>query len=404
MVTIKPSNILSTLRRTIFFISLPFFILGLLLPIYGKQIGASVVEIGLFFSAFSLMTVILRPVVGWGLDRFGRRGFFLAGVGGYAVTMIGFAFIDRAAGIILARILQGIASSFLWISASVIVADTANEAERGVAFGRITQASSQGSIVGVFLGFTILNIHLSIPGWGTTMESWMLLFLVYGAVTLYALFLGLRGLPETKPPVNPHDATRIHWSQTWVLLLLVTLVTGASAAMLSPILIIYLQDKLNVGVETLSWAFLPSGLVWAFLPARLGKLADRFGRKPLMLLGLSAAAVSSFFIPAVGSVIGLAILWAVQAACYAAGDPAEQALVVDLTGKNQRGRAFGFYVMCADLGATIGPFVGAWLYQYYGTAAPFYANGIILALCALVLLIFLKIPSKSPAGEKLATG
>jgi len=56
--------ILFTLRRTIFLISMPFFILGLMLPIYGKQIGASVVEIGLFFLVFSLMTVILRPVVG----------------------------------------------------------------------------------------------------------------------------------------------------------------------------------------------------------------------------------------------------------------------------------------------------------------------------------------------------
>lgn len=50
-------------------VSMPFFILGLMLPVYGKQIGASVVEIGLFFSAFSLVTVLLRPLVGWGLDH-----------------------------------------------------------------------------------------------------------------------------------------------------------------------------------------------------------------------------------------------------------------------------------------------------------------------------------------------
>jgi predicted MFS family arabinose efflux permease len=53
----------------------------------------------------------------------------------------------------------------------------------------------------------------------------------------------------------------------------------------------------------------------------------------------------------------------------------------------------GLYVMCADLGATIGPLGGAWLYQTYGAPAPFYANGIILALCALVLAAFLKVPS-----------
>ena len=100
---------------------------------------------------------------------------------------------------------------------------------------------------------------------------------------------------------------------------------------------------------------------------------------------------SAFFIPALGSVIALAALWAFQAACYAAGDPAEQALIADLTGRNQRGRAYGLYVMFADLGATIGPLGGAWLYQTYGQAIPFSANGIILALCAGILWLFLKI-------------
>ena len=243
---------LAVLRRTIFLISMPFFILGLMLPVYGKEIGASAVEIGLFFSVFSLMTVLVRPLVGWGLDRFGRRGFFLAGLGGYALTMISFAFIDQTAGILLARIFQGISSSLLWLSVSAITADLAGAEQRGVAFGRVAQASNQGAIAGTTLGFVLLNARLSLSGQVVQLGSWMLLFLVYGAINLYALFLGLRGLPETKPVAGAADATPIRWSQTWVLLLLVTLVTGAAAAMLSPILIIFLQEKLGIGIETLS--------------------------------------------------------------------------------------------------------------------------------------------------------
>jgi MFS family permease len=329
------------------------------------------------------------------LDRFGRRGFFLAGVVGYAITMFSFALIKQSAGIVLARIIQGIASSLLWLSVSAITADMAGEQERGVTFGRVTQASSQGAIVGTTLGFVLLNARISINDGVTYLGSWMLLFLVYGIVNLYALFLAWRHLPETRPVTTKVVSTPIHWSQTWVLLLLVTLVTGASAAMLSPILVIFLQDKLGFEVEVLAYAFLPAAFVWALLPAQLGKLADRFGRKPMMLLGLGAAAASSFVIPAVASVIWLAILWAFQAACYAAGDPAEQALVADLTGRDQRGRAYGFYVMCADLGAAIGPLGGAWLYQTYGAGMPFYINGLILALSTVVLGAFLKIKKPS---------
>jgi hypothetical protein len=38
----------ATLERSIFFISWPFFMLTLLLPVYGREIGAEVVEIGLY--------------------------------------------------------------------------------------------------------------------------------------------------------------------------------------------------------------------------------------------------------------------------------------------------------------------------------------------------------------------
>jgi MFS family permease len=131
----------------------------------------------------------------------------------------------------------------------------------------------------------------------------------------------------------------------------------------------------------------------------------------MMILGLAMAAVTSVIIPALSSVIAFALLWALQALCYAAGDPAEQALVADLTGGDQRGRAYGLYAMAADLGATIGPVGGAWLYQTVGARAPFYANGIVLALCALVLGLWLRVPGVSrgtrgsvapgagPAGE-----
>ncbi len=116
-----------------------------------------------------------------------------------------------------------------------------------------------------------------------------------------------------------------------------------------------------------------------------------------MVLGLAMAAISSFVVPFLTSVVGFAVLWALQALCYAAGDPAEQALVADLTGGDQRGRAYGIYAMAADLGATIGPLGGAWLYAQVGASMPFYANGLILAVCAVLLALLLQVPARVAA-------
>jgi MFS transporter, DHA1 family, multidrug resistance protein len=388
-VSVLRDRVFSALRQSIFLVSLPFPILGFVLPIYGKEIGASAVEIGLFFSTFALMTVLLRPIVGVALDRLGRKPFLLAGIAGYATTMVAFAFMAQVWGIVAARTLQGVASAFMWLAARAIVADVAAEDDRGRSFGNIDQVSSQGGMLGTFIGFTVLM-------WQGIEHGWQPLFLGYAAASLIGFYLAWRQMPETNPAFHATPGAapdRIVWSRTWILLLLVTLITGAAWALTSPILMIFLQEKMNTDVADLAWAFLPSALVWAFLPGRLGGLADRFGRKPLMLLGLAVASVTSFAVPHLTSLAQFAVLWAVLALAYAAGDPAEQALVADLTGRDQRGRAFGIYTLAAGLGATIGPLVGGWLYDSFGKGTPFYATAVVLAVNLVILAIWLKVPA-----------
>jgi MFS family permease len=381
---------LRALRRSIFLVALPFGMLTFVLPIYGLEIGASAVQIGLFFTAFSLVLVVLRPLVGAGLDRFGRRPFLIAGLAGYALTMLIFALSRSVAAIVAARAVQGVASSLLWLSAYAIIADSAERDERGQAFGRVTMSAGQGGIVGTFVGMGVV-IELGIT------RGWPPLFAAFSAAAAVSAVLALFSLSESRRPSAKRETLPIRWTRPWALLLLVTLVTGAAWAMISPVLMIYLQEKLNAHVADLALAFLPAALVAATLPARLGRLTDRFGRKPLMLVGLAGAAITSLLIPVVPDLIGLALLWAFQAACYAAGDPAEQALVADLTGGDQRGRAYGMYAAASDLGMALGPLAGGWLYQQAGPGAPFIANAVMLALCALILVVWLKVPEPAEA-------
>ncbi len=394
-----PTPGLKTLQTAIFFVSQPFFIMGLLLPIYGKGMGANAVEIGLIFSAFSIMTILMRPVVGWALDHFGRRPFFVMGMLAYALTMVAFAFSEQVWSMVAARFLQGAASAFTWLAANAIIADMTTESNRARAFGGLAQASSRGSIIGAFLTFTLYNAQPLVESLGEAGIKEML-FLAFAGFSLVAFFIALLRLPETNRHISNEPRQPIVWSRAWFLLLLVTLVTAAAWSMTSPILILFLQDKLQLGIDVIAWAFLPSGLIWATLPSQLGRLADRFGRKPLMILGLVVSALTMFILPSLTSILGLAILWSVLALCFAAGDPAEQALVAELTGSDQHGQAYGFYVMASDIGAALGPLGGGWLYDNINSSAPFVANGVILALCGLVLFFFLHIPRTVQVGVK----
>lgn len=395
------SKVMNVMESSFFFLSLPFFIMGLILPIYGKELGASGLEIGVIFSAFSVMTILMRPVVGWALDRFGRRPFYVAGMIGYALTMVAFAFSDGIWGMVVARLLQGLSSACAWLSASAIIADISGVENRAQLFGRQAQASSRGSILGAFLSFSIFGADININMAGSKFNAWQLSFFIFALGALVAFWIALRGMPETNPNRVRTKPAPIAWSRAWILLMLVTLVTATAWMMTSPILILFLMDRLNADAGAIGWAFLPSGLIWAMLPSQLGRLADRFGRKPLMVLGLVVSAGTMFILPGLTSVLGLAILWAVLALCFAAGDPAEQALVADLTSNDQRGRAYGLYVMASDIGAALGPLGGGWLYDTISPASPFQVTGAILTMCALALLAFLKIPKPIQAETSL---
>jgi MFS family permease len=386
---------LKALKPAIFLISLPLGILSFILPVYGAELGADAVQIGLFFSVFSLALVLLRPLVGAGLDRYGRRPFVLVGLAGYTLSMLVFALWVEVWGVIVARVVQGVAAACLWLAVRAITADVTPAGQRGRAFGGIEQVRSQGSMLGIFVAIALLMSVVEVG------NPWPVLFGGYGAAGLAALLVAARGLPETTVAASAASEARarrpLPRSRAWTLLLWIAAVTGASGASVGPIVLFFLQDRLGATTAQVGYAYLPAVLITAFLSTPLGTLADRFGRKPLMLLGMAVAAASSFLVPGLSTLVALAALQALQALSTAASSPAEQSLVADLTGGDQRGRAYGVYALAGGLGATVGPLVGGWLYEHVSPTAPFYANGIVLAVSVIVLWALLQVP-RAPAG------
>jgi len=173
----------------------------------------------------------------------------------------------------------------------------------------------------------------------------------------------------------------------------IVLVTGASGAMVWPMLVIFLQDTLHAEANGIAFAYLPAALISSFLPSRLGVLSDRFGRRKPMILGLLVGAAASALIPHLRSLLALAGLWAVESAGYAASVPAERAFVADIAGEDVRGTSYGLYTFAYFLGSAIGPLAGGWLYDRVSPATPFYLNTVALLFGALLVAVALREPA-----------
>jgi sugar phosphate permease len=183
-----------------------------------------------------------------------------------------------------------------------------------------------------------------------------------------------------------------------MVLMVIVLLTSAAQQAISPLVLIYLQERFDASLMELAWAYLPMALVWAFLPSRMGAVGDRLGRKLPMTVGLVISGAVILALPRAPSLLLLAILWAVEALAFTASVPAEEALVADLSGSEQRGESFGFYTFAAGLGAVIGPVVGGWLYDNVGHSVPFYSTAALVFLGALLIVLLVRDPRRSMAA------
>ena len=371
----------------VFWGSMPFVFLNFGLPIYTRELGADAVQIGGMFTVFTVTMLVLRPLVGWALDRIGRRWFFVGAFAFYAVSMATFSQAEGMVDFYVARLLQGLGASLMWISARTIIGDVTTAANRGEEMGRLTQRSVQGSMMGGFYGFSLVSMM-------PMTEAWVLAFAGYSATALLGIAFAWR-VPETKTASRESDDPVVLSAPVKRLMVIFAL-TGFATALLDPIYLIFLQDKFDLPMIRLAMAFFPAGIVYALLPRHAGKLADRFGRAPMMVVGMLAGAAVAIGLPWFPHILWVAVFYTLYAVGGALWGPAESALLGDLATDATRGRVFGMSEAATALGAAVGPLAGGFIYEYVAPQVAFALAGGMLTVGAVLVAAWFRQANQSP--------
>ncbi len=163
----------------------PFFVTG--------PLGSDKAGLGLAFGAFSVTTVIVRPLVGRMVDRLGRRRLMLAGVTMFAALIAAHLLVTDLWMLVVVRLFLGMAESLFFVAGFAALADLAPP-------GRTGEALSFASVA-LYLGIAIG------PGVGQLLLDWRGFTAAWIGGTLLALLAVAMVLivPETGEPA-PEDA------------------------------------------------------------------------------------------------------------------------------------------------------------------------------------------------------
>ena len=158
-------------------------------------------------------------------------------------------------------------------------------------------------------------------------------------------------------------------------------------------------ESFGAGVQALSMSALAYALASMVAAPVMGLLADRFGRRPIILLSLSAYAFA-FSGYLFATTAWLIILLRGLAGIFTAGlIPAITSIVGDLASENRRAQWIGIVNGGASVGWIIGPVFGGLLYDRFGYIVPF-ATSIAMELVALLLAGSLVPETHSPLLDR----
>ena len=359
------------------------------LSLFAESLGASPERIGLIVSVSTLTGVFLKLPSGALSDIYGRRFLLRIGVVAFGLPPFLYPFITNLDALTALRFLHGFATAIFAPSALATVAELYRE-RRGAALGTYTACTQSGSLLGPFLGGYLIHA----AGFSTAFVA-AGVFGCIAMVLFYSLHL------DVSVPQRREQGTAVVLSEMWKGFaavaknnkVLITSMTDAAKMIANGALMAFLPlygvaVGLNPGeVGTL---FTVQAFTSFFSKPIMGRISDRVGRQPLIVLGLLICAGTFVCIPHVSMFPVMLLLSAGFGFGEAVVSSSSSALVADSSEFKTLGAGMGMQGTIMDIGHASGPLLAGLLIARMSYGSAFMVIAGIQLAAAIVFWLAMK--------------
>ncbi len=375
-----------------FVIAIGFGLVAPVLPAYARSFDVGVAAASVVVSAFAFFRLLFAPVGGALVTRLGERPIYLTGLLIVAASSLATAFAQTYWQLLVLRGLGGIGSTMFTVSAMALLVRLAPPSIRGRVSSSYASAFLIGGMVGPLIGGVLASLGLRVP------------FIVYAvALVIAAGTVGFRlSGASLRPAVGSTPAPPM----------LVRAALGDSAyraALASGFangwcnfgVRVAILPQFAVAVHNETWvagAALAVAAVGTAATLQVsGTMADRVGRRPLVLAGLVITALGLGVIGLSQDLWVLLVLSAISGLGAGLVNPGQQASVADVVGTERSGgTVLATFQMAQDSGAIVGPILIGLVADAAGFGWAFALTGLISLLAAGPWLLARETLSRQP--------
>ncbi|MGD8555345.1 MAG: MFS transporter [Anaerolineales bacterium] len=376
-------------------------------PVYLREQGANIREIGLFFTIALVFPLILRILGGWFSDSVGRlRALTIGSITG-ALAYLAYTLAPTWRVALIGPALLAVAVALVFPSYKAYIADHSTEHARGRLFGIAEAVIAVAWIIGPPIGgFLAENLGY----------SWMFATaaLAFAASGFIFFSLHITRDPSLDPVTSKPTLLSLRGSLAEMLPLLISgglitwvLITDGVrdvAFKLSfELMPVYLSDIANMSKQTIGLLDGIFGISIACTLVLAGWLVDKTSERLAVVLGLGFVIASRLVFAIAQTFAGFAVSWSLLGIGAGLFDPAYGSLIAKGVPSRLRGITFGLVVTSLGIISLPSPWIGSQIWTHFGPKAPFFTTVVIGTLAIIPAWLKLVPPEKLSEAQQPET-
>ncbi|WP_214854817.1 MFS transporter [Exiguobacterium sp. s166] len=365
--------ILGTLLLNLF---IAFLGIGLVIPVTPtimNELNISGSTVGYMVSAFAFAQLVLSPLAGRAVDKYGRKPMIIIGLFIFSMSELLFGLGQSVEVLFASRILGGVSAAFIMPAVTAFIADITTNETRPKALGYMSAAISTGFIIGPGIGGFLADIGTRMP------------FFFAAAFGLTAMILSVFTLRE---PERHYEQTTIPQQKTgfrkvfsplYFIAFMVLLISSFGLASFESLFALFVDRKFGFTAKDIALAISLGAIVGVIVQVGLFERLTRwFGEIRLIRYSLIGSTLLVLVMTYVTSYLAIILVTMVVFVGFDLMRPAVTTYLSKIAG-NEQGFVGGMNSMFTSIGNILGPIIGGILFDV-DLNYPFYFATVMLAI------------------------